>query len=139
MPFHFIVGPPLVFIHRNLKTQQHVDEVLRPVGLPFMSRHSRLTFQQYYSRSHTAHVSIACISACRTLPWPASSPDLSPIEHVWSIMGRDLQSACNIDDLTHQLDRIWFDIPQEDIRNLYQSMPSRITACIRARGEQIRY
>ena len=88
---------------------------------------------------HTAHVSTACISACRALPWPAGSPDLSPIEHVWSIIGRALQSACDIGDLTRQLDRIWFDIPQEDIRNLYQSMSSRITACKKARGEQTRY
>ncbi|GBM06331.1 hypothetical protein AVEN_121375-1 [Araneus ventricosus] len=25
------------------------------------------------------------------LPWPARSPDLSPIEHVWHIIGRQLQ------------------------------------------------
>ena len=104
-----------------------------------MSRHPRLTFQQDNARPYTAHVSTACISACRTLPWPAKSPDLSPIEHVWSIMGRALQSACDVDDLTHQLDRIWHDISQEDIRHLSQSMPSRMTTYIRAEGDQTRY
>ncbi|KFM76542.1 Transposable element Tc1 transposase, partial [Stegodyphus mimosarum] len=126
---------PLVVIRRNLTPQRYIDEVLRPVVLPFMSRHSGLTFQQDNARLHTAHVS----TACRTLPWPARWPDLFPIEHVWSIMGRALQPARDVDDLTCQLDRIWPDIPQEDIRNLYQSMPSRITACIRARGGQTRY
>ena len=116
-----------------------MDEVLRPVELSFMSRHPRLTFQQDNARPHTAHVSTACISACRALPWPAGSPDLSLIEHVWSwLEGPALQSAWNVDDLMCQLDRITHDIPKEDIRNLYLSMPSRITACTRARGGQTR-
>ncbi|KFM65239.1 hypothetical protein X975_05542, partial [Stegodyphus mimosarum] len=37
---------PLVVICRNLTAQRYIDEVLRPVVLPFMSRHSGLTFQQ---------------------------------------------------------------------------------------------
>ena len=130
---------PLVVIHRNLTAQQCVDEVLRPVRLPFMSRHPQLIYQQDNARPHIAHVSTGSVSACRTLSWPARSPDLSPIEHVWSIMGRALQSACDIDGLTRQCDRIWHDMPQEDIRILYQSMPSRKTACIRVRGEQTHY
>ena len=139
MLFHFIVRFPLAVFHLNLTTQRYVDKVLTPVGLPFMSHHARLTFQQYNACSPIEHVTTACISACQTLPWPARSTDLSPIEHVWSIMARALQSTCDIDDLTRELDRIWFDIPQENIRNLYQLMPSRIIACIRARGEQIPY
>ncbi|KFM60306.1 Transposable element Tc1 transposase, partial [Stegodyphus mimosarum] len=129
----------LVVIRCNLTAQRYVDDVLRPAVLPFMSRYHGLTFQRDNVRPHTAHVSTACLSACQTLPWPARSPDLSPIEHVWRIMGRTLQPARDVDDLTRQLDRIWHDIPQENIRNLYPSMPSRITACIRARGGQTRY
>ena len=129
----------LVVIHSKLTALQYVDEVLRPVGLPFMSRYPGITFKQYNARSHTAHFSTDCISTCWTLPCPTRSRDLSRIEYVWSIIGRALLSACDVDDLTRQLDRIWNDILQEDIRNLYQSMPSRITACIRARGEQTRY
>ena len=49
---------------------------------------------------------------------------VSLIEHGCSIMGRTLQSTCDANDLTRQLDRIWYDILQEDIRNLYQSMPN---------------
>ncbi|GFW37831.1 transposable element Tcb2 transposase [Trichonephila clavipes] len=29
-----------------------------------------------------------CLTACQTHPWPARSPDLSTIEHVWDMMGR---------------------------------------------------
>ena len=97
------------------------------------------TFQQDIARPYTAHVSAACLSACRTLPWSARSMDLSPIEHIWSIMGRALQPARDVDDLTPQLDRIWHDISQMDIRNICKSMPSRITACIRARDRLTHY
>lgn len=130
---------PLVVIRGTLTSQRYVDDILRPVVLPFISRHPGLTFQQDNARPHTARVSTACLRACPTLSWPARSPDLSPIENVWSIMGRALQPARDFADLTRQLDRIWHDIPQEDIRQLYQSMPSRITACIRARGGPTRY
>ncbi|KFM57593.1 Transposable element Tcb2 transposase, partial [Stegodyphus mimosarum] len=110
---------PLVVFRRNLTAQRYVDEVIRPVVLPFMSRHPGLTFKQDNACPHTAHVSSTCLSACRTLPWPTRSPDLSLIEHVWGIMDKALQPARDVDDLTHQLDRIWHNIPQVDIRNLY--------------------
>ncbi|GFY05244.1 hypothetical protein TNCV_2206901 [Trichonephila clavipes] len=38
-------------------------------------------------------------SACQTLPWPARSPDLSSIKHVWDVMGRRLPLQGNVDDL----------------------------------------
>ena len=92
--------------------------------LLFMSRHPGLTFQQDNARPLTAHVSTACLSTCRTLSWPVRSPNLSPVERVWSIMGEALQPVRDVEDLTHQLDRIWHDILEEDIRNLCQLMPS---------------
>ena len=54
----------LVVIHSKLTALQYVDEVLRPVGLPFMSRYPGITFKQYNARSHTAHFSTDCISTC---------------------------------------------------------------------------
>ncbi|GFT78085.1 hypothetical protein TNCV_2820801 [Trichonephila clavipes] len=41
------------------------------------------------------------LAACQTLPWPASSPDLSPIEHVWDMIRRRLHLPRNVDDLTN--------------------------------------
>ncbi|GBM59498.1 hypothetical protein AVEN_70474-1 [Araneus ventricosus] len=55
-------------------------------------QHSRGVFQQDNARPHTAVVTQYAIQSVDMLPWPARSPDLSPIEHVWDIIGRQLQS-----------------------------------------------
>ncbi|GFX29031.1 transposable element Tcb1 transposase [Trichonephila clavipes] len=69
-----------------------------------------------------------CLTACKTLSLPAKSPDLSPIEHVWDMMGRRFHRPGNVDDLTLQLEQIWQEIPQETLRVLYHSMPRRVAA-----------
>ncbi|KFM83272.1 hypothetical protein X975_25686, partial [Stegodyphus mimosarum] len=105
--FSFHNRTHLVVIRRNLTLQLYIGEVLRAVVLTFISRHPGLKFQEKNAHSHVAHVSTVFVNASRTLPWTARSPDLSPIEHVWSIMGRALQPARDVDYLTRQLDGVW--------------------------------
>ncbi|GFV52436.1 transposable element Tcb1 transposase [Trichonephila clavipes] len=78
-------------------------------------------------------VAMNCLIACKTLPWPARSPNLSLIEHVWDIIERRLHLPVNVDDLARQLEQIWQEIPQETIRVFYLFMPRRVVACIQAR------
>ncbi|UYV67085.1 hypothetical protein LAZ67_4003851 [Cordylochernes scorpioides] len=66
--------------------------------------------------------------------WVPRSPDLSPIEHIWDVMGRRLQPSRNDDYLAQQLETIRREIPQHTIRNLYQSMTRLMAACIQASG-----
>ena len=86
-----------------------------------------------------SHVAMNCLQACQTLLWPARSLDHSPIEHVWDMMGRRSHLARNVDDLIRQLERIWQEISQETIRELYRSMPRRVAACIQVRGGSTPY
>ncbi|GFT07438.1 transposable element Tcb1 transposase [Trichonephila clavipes] len=79
--------------------------------------------QRDNARPHTARVAMNCLTACKTLPCPASSSDLSPIEHVWDMLKRRLHLRWNFDDLTRQLEQIWQEIPQETIRVLYHPTP----------------
>ncbi|GFX85056.1 transposable element Tc1 transposase [Trichonephila clavipes] len=58
-----------------------------------------LIFQQDNARPHTARVPMNCLTACQILLSPARSPDLSPIDHVWDMMRRQLHLLENNDDL----------------------------------------
>ncbi|UYV63776.1 Transposase [Cordylochernes scorpioides] len=65
------------------------------------------------------------------------SPDLSPIEHVWDIIGRRLHALPqprSEDELWQMVEREWRAIPQDAIRTLIDSLPSRVAACIAVRG-----
>ncbi|GFW47199.1 hypothetical protein TNCV_56521 [Trichonephila clavipes] len=63
----------------------------------------------------------------------ASLPDLSPIEHVWDMMGKRLHLPGIVDDLALQLEQIRQEILQETIRDLCHSVPRCVVAYIDAR------
>ncbi|GBM36207.1 hypothetical protein AVEN_97574-1 [Araneus ventricosus] len=72
------------------------------------------------------------------LSWPVRSPDLSPIEQVWDIIGRQLQRhpqlTLTVPVLTDQVQQAWNSIPQTDIRHLYDTIHARLHACIQNSG-----
>jgi len=77
-----------------------------------------------------------------TLPWPAQSPDLNPIEHLWATLKRRVNSGpapATVDKLWERLEATWWCIDPAECRDLVESMPRRIEAVIRARGGHTRY
>ncbi|GFT77657.1 transposable element Tcb1 transposase [Trichonephila clavipes] len=75
-------------------------------------------------------------------PWPAYYPDLSPIEHVWDVIGRRLQTLPlprTNDQLWQMVERKWRTIPQDTIRTLIDSVPRRVSSCIAARVDSTFY
>ncbi|GFY04739.1 transposable element Tcb1 transposase [Trichonephila clavipes] len=68
------------------------------------------------------------------MDWPAYSPDLNPIEHVWDMLGRRIAArqpppTC-LPELQRALLDEWCNIPQDQIDNLIHSTPRRCKACI---------
>ncbi|UYV78707.1 Transposase [Cordylochernes scorpioides] len=128
---------PLLRIQGTMTAQRYVDDVLRPVTLPYLQGVPNALYQQDNARPHTARISQQALQDVQMLPWPPYSPDLSPIEHVWDIIGRRLHALPqprSEDELWQMVEREWRAIPQDAIRFLIDSLPRRVAACIAVRG-----
>ncbi|CAH1964740.1 unnamed protein product [Acanthoscelides obtectus] len=117
---------PLIFIRGNMNAQHP-------------------TFQQDNARPHVARVTIDFFqhNDVTLLPWPPRSPDLSPIEHVWDMMGRRLlnlqRPPQTLEALREELVVAWNEIPQEDIDHLTRTMPRRVGECVAHQGASTHY
>ncbi len=137
---------PLVAVEGNLNAVRYVDEILRPVLLPFLAAHADVTtFQQDNARPHAARVTRQFLqdNNIAVMPWPAYSPDLSPIEHLWDILkgrvARRRPIPQNRRALIAAAQDEWQRIPQAHIARLSASMRRRCVACCNVQGGHIRY
>jgi transposase len=79
----------------------------------------------------------------KTMIWPAQSPDLNPIEHLWAHVKRMLNRFSTppkgINELWERIQDVWNDIDVQTCSNLVNSMPSRIRAVLKAKGKWTKY
>ena len=77
------------------------------------------------------------------LPWPAQSPDMNPIEHLWDHLKKRLKEYSHppggILELWERVEKEWEKIPKEVCQNLIESMPRRVAAVIKAKGGYTKY
>ncbi|CAI7783579.1 unnamed protein product [Closterium sp. NIES-54] len=72
------------------------------------------------------------------LPWPASSPDLNPIEHLWIYLKKQLlaypRPPAGILELWDRVQVEWEKIPTAWCSELIDSMPRHVRAVLKAKG-----
>ncbi|GFX87745.1 transposable element Tcb1 transposase [Trichonephila clavipes] len=81
---------PLVRIVCTLNSQRYISKVLEPVVPPYLQSLATAIFQQDNARPHVARIvqRFFFIHQIELLPWPVCSPDLSPIENMWSMVAQ---------------------------------------------------
>ena len=100
-------------------------------------------FQHDNAAVHTVNVVERFLRhrGAKVLPWPALSPDLSPIENLWAIVSKKVYSRYfpTVEALWAAIQQEWNSTPVEVLHHLYDSMPDRLTCCLKAHGYPIRY
>ena len=70
------------------------------------------------------------------LKWPGNSPDLNPIENLWTLIKKKVSTLnpTTLDELKWTIKKIWCkDTDQNVCKNLTNSTPSRIQKVIKTR------
>ena len=111
----------------------------------YNKRADRVIFQQDNDHKHTCKKAQAYFQTqdYDILWWPAQSPDLNPIEHLWTHLKKQLsqyeEPPNGILELWGHVQKEWDAIKPEVCQNLIESMPRRIKALVKARGGYTKY
>ena len=138
-------------IHHGAKSELVVDgtfnrfqyvDILRNSMVPY----ARVTFQNNFvliqdnATCHTVRHTRGFLAQeqVEVMPWPANSPDMNPIKHVWDQVGvyiRDMANpSTNLIELRQAVQQAWDSVILESVQHLVDGMPHRVTALSAARG-----
>ncbi|GFU21680.1 transposable element Tcb1 transposase [Trichonephila clavipes] len=125
-------------IYRDVLLEQHVRLFRGAMGAKFL-------FMDDNARPHRANIVDECLQSedITRMDWPAYSPDLNPIEHVWDMLGRRIAARqpppTYLSELRRALLDEWCNIPQDQIDNLILNMSRSCKAFIASSGRNTPY
>ena len=132
----------IAFVHGNLNSAGY-QNILQQHLLPFYQLNDELV--QDNAPIHSSASTLAWLNNnnIEFLDWPSRSPDLNPMETLWSNMSRDIYSQgrqyANVRQLKDAINVAWANITVEQLSNLSNSMSGRIFQCIFMRGGYTKY
>ncbi|GFU76469.1 transposable element Tc3 transposase [Trichonephila clavipes] len=106
---------------------------------------AELLFMDDNVRSQSANILDKCLQSedIIRMDWPAYSPVLNLIEHVWDMLGRRIAVRQPPPTCLPELKRAsfdeWCNVPQYQINNLILSIPRCGKACIASSGRNTPY
>ncbi len=139
---------PLIRITDNLDQDGYVS-LLSTHVVPYLKQleevHGPHTFQEDNASCHVSKYATwwKTSHSLRFLPWPAHSPDLNPIEHLWDHLDRAVRKLSppprTKNELWEALLSEWQNIPLRNLRSLISSMPRRVHAVTKVSGYTTHY
>ncbi|GFW20131.1 transposable element Tc3 transposase [Trichonephila clavipes] len=77
------------------------------------------------------------------MSWPANSPDLNPIEHVWDMLERQIAALSHppssVTELKSALQEAWNRLSPQLIHHFIVSMVNHCAECLAVRGDHTPY
>ncbi|GFY21977.1 transposable element Tcb1 transposase [Trichonephila clavipes] len=121
----FHCPPSLVRIAGTLNSQCYICEVLEPVLFSYIQHLPSTIFQKDNAQPHVTRSVQEFFFTLQIglFPWPACSPDLSPIENMGSILAKrhawGTPPASTPDQFLQFLEATWTALPHGYIQNLF--------------------
>lgn len=122
-----------------IKYREILENGLQPSIPQLQTGDGDYIFQQDGAACHTAKSVLGWMKEQQVplMEWPSNSPDMSPIENLWGIMKRALRNnpVRTKEQLREKIEEIWSGITPELCRDLVHSMPRRMAAVIKRKGD----
>ncbi|GFV42340.1 transposable element Tcb2 transposase [Trichonephila clavipes] len=143
-----IDGRTDLYIIRNgpLTARRYRGEILRPIVVPYAAAiGDDFILMDDNCRPHRANLveDFLFEEGIVRMEWPACSPDMNPIEHVWDALGRRVAVLQPLPQTRQELERAlleeWVRIPQLVINSLIDSMSQRCSTLLAVSGKHIPY
>ena len=122
-----------------------LEDYLLPVSYQLGDPSNEWKFMHDNAPIHTGYIyqAFEILSGIQTINWPSRSPDLNPMEHVWSWLKRWVRRRLTANDTLATMEKLisegWNAIPQDTIDSLIKSMNRRIESVIQSKGGNTKY
>lgn len=122
----------------NLLSTNLLAQAQQIGGLNWMFQHDNASI-------HTAKNTLEWLKTnnISTLDWAPRSPDMNPVENVWSLLVSEVYAGGKqyetVKDLKISLLKAWNEMEMDSLSSLVRSMPNRVTELLIANGGRTNY